>query len=58
MKGVLGSFKGVKLFLLSLNGPKGRKNIIMAEAKKITMDDALTKTSRPEEFKRLVGLFQ
>jgi len=27
-------------------------------SKKITMDDALTKTSRPEEFKRLVGLFQ
>ena len=25
--------------------------------KKITMEDALTKTSRPEEFKRLVGLF-
>ena len=25
--------------------------------KKITMEDALSKTSRPEEFKRLVGLF-
>lgn len=26
-------------------------------SKKITMDDALAKTSKPEEFKRLVGLF-